>query len=318
VIIVQVVILFGPIDFIFFVIKNLKKQLSPRLESLLLKFLIYLSIFFVAYIPLRSYYEFKNVTVEKRIYNLKTNKKDLNNFRIAFFSDIQMDRFTNEKRVKHFIDELNKLNADIVLAGGDFITGDSNYIPIVASLVKNINSKYGTFSAIGDHDFFGFKKQYWRSIEEVKKALKANDVNMVDDGNVFFFINESSIKVTFLSNTYVKSYNEKTFDSLAQNNSNFDLKILVSHQPDEKIAIKAKNFGYNLYLAGHTHGGQVNFIFPFIKLTPVILETKFISGDFWFDDLLMIVNRGLGMSNMPIRFNSMPEISLIEIQTAHN
>lgn len=313
-IIVQVVLLFAPIDFIFFALNKLQIKIPTKVNFYLSKYLIILTIFFAAYIPLRAYYEYKNVVVEKRTYHLNISNKSLDNFRIAFISDIQADRFTNPARVSNYISKLNELNSDLVLSGGDFVTGDSNYIPIIASLVKNIKSNYGVYSCVGDHDFFAYKRQYYRSLDSVKQALKRSNVEMIDNGNLILIVNESKVKVTFLSNTYVKSYDELVFDSLARSNQDAELKILVTHQPDEKIAIKAKDYGYNLYLCGHTHGGQINFLFPFIKVTPVIFESKFISGDYWFNGMLMIVNRGLGMSTMPFRYHAIPEISLIEIK----
>ena len=80
----------------------------------------------------------------------------------------------------------------------------------------------------------------------------------------------------------------------------------------------ARKNNFDLYLAGHTHGGQISFVFPFVQLTPTLFETTYIQGDFWFDDpdkvgtgMLMIVTRGLGMSIAPLRYNSTPEITLI-------
>lgn len=315
VIIVQVVILSAPIDFIYLLLNRIKIKVPEKLSPYLSKYFLVLLVFFICYIPLRAYYEHKKVVVEKRTYQLNTVNSSLEDFRIVFISDIQADRFTNPNRVKKYISKINEVKPDLVLAGGDFVTGDSNYIPIISSLVQDIRSNYGVYSCIGDHDFFAFKRNYWRSINEVKNALEKSNVKMIDDGNLILIINESKLKITFLSNTYVKSYNEMVFDSLASTSVDAELKILVTHQPDEKIALKAKEYGYNIYLSGHTHGGQVNFLFPFLKLTPVMFETNFISGDYWFDEMLMIVNRGLGMSTIPFRYHSIPEVTLIEINT---
>jgi predicted MPP superfamily phosphohydrolase len=68
---------------------------------------------------------------------------------------------------------------------------------------------------------------------------------------------------------------------------------------------------YDLFLAGHTHGGQITFLFPFINLSPTLFETKYVRGDFKFNNMLMIVNRGLGMSLVPLRYNSTPEVTVI-------
>jgi len=314
-IMVQIILFFVPVHLIFVLIKKVKNSFYQRIKIYLIRYFLLLVIFFIPYVLLKSYYDYKNVRVEERVYFLNSSKKDLDNLKIAFISDLQLDRFNREERVQHYINKLNELNADIVLAGGDFISGDSNYIPVVASIAGKIKSNYGVYSAIGDHDFAGFKKEYFRSLDSVKSALKANNVNMIDNGNVLFYVNESLVKITFLSNTYLKTFDEVIFDSLAQSNPEADLKIIVAHQPDELVAKKAMSYGYNLYLAGHTHGGQINFLFPFMKISPVMFETKFVSGDFWFNGMLMIVNRGLGMSTMPIRYHSIPEITLVRIKT---
>ncbi|HKV28824.1 MAG TPA: metallophosphoesterase [Candidatus Acidoferrales bacterium] len=69
----------------------------------------------------------------------------------------------------------------------------------------------------------------------------------------------------------------------------------------------------NLCLAGHTHGGQVRL--PFVK--PFWLPTgsgRFLEG--WYEEKgsRMYVNRGLGMSNVPVRFFCRPEITFITLE----
>lgn len=313
--IVQIVLIFFPVHLIVTLLKKVKLNFIDDVYKFLPKLFFYLVIFFLAYLPLRIYYESKNIEVVERTYFIDSTKIDLNNFKIAFISDIQADRFNNEKRVKNYINKVNEINPDIVLAGGDFVSGDSEYIPIVAKLVGGLKSNYGVYSCIGDHDFYAFEKQYWKSLARVKEELSKYNVHMIDNGNLILNINNAKVKITFLSNTYVKDFDESIFDSLANSHKNVDFKILVTHQPSKEIIEESKKYNYNLYLAGHTHGGQVNFLFPFTYLSPVMFETKYIRGDYWFDGLLMVVNRGLGMSSMPFRYHSIPEISLIVLKS---
>jgi hypothetical protein len=111
----------------------------------------------------------------------------------------------------------------------------------------------------------------------------------------------------------VETIAENILDSLSSNN-NGSFKIFLTHQPQEYLIESAHKNNFNLFLAGHTHGGQVTLVFPFIQLTPTMFETKYIRGDFWFDGMLMIINRGLGMSLAPLRYNSTPEITLITLK----
>jgi predicted MPP superfamily phosphohydrolase len=105
---------------------------------------------------------------------------------------------------------------------------------------------------------------------------------------------------------------QNVLDSLAFNNDG-DLKIFLTHQPQPYLIESGQKNNFDLLLAGHTHGGQITFVFPFVQLTPTMLETSYIRGDFWFNSMLMIVSRGLGMSLAPVRYNSTPEITLINL-----
>ncbi len=69
---------------------------------------------------------------------------------------------------------------------------------------------------------------------------------------------------------------------------------------------------YDLALAGHTHGGQVNL--PGIRafwLSPG--SGRFLKG--WYEERgsRMYVSRGIGWSHLPIRVNCSPEISIFTI-----
>jgi predicted MPP superfamily phosphohydrolase len=87
--------------------------------------------------------------------------------------------------------------------------------------------------------------------------------------------------------------------------------ILLFHSPAyfDRIAGKV-----DLALAGHTHGGQVRP--PF--LPPLFLPKgcwPYVAG--WYDaqgtNSKLYVNRGMGTSMLPIRFNSRPEVTIITI-----
>lgn len=69
----------------------------------------------------------------------------------------------------------------------------------------------------------------------------------------------------------------------------------------------------NLVLAGHTHGGQV--LIPFVK--PFWLPSgsgRFLSGWYEEEGSRMYVSRGVGMSEIPVRFRCRPEITFITLE----
>jgi len=285
-------------------------------------FILLLISFFSIYIPARVIYDYNEVVVREVVFKKENLSQSLNNFKIAFISDIQADHYTDNGRLENFINIVNSLDPDLVLIAGDFITTGPDYIDISAIQVGRLIAKFGVYSCVGDHDNWAYRNDTKRSINEITDALLKNNVEMIDNGKRYINKNESFIGITFVTNTYVERVQQKLLDTLVLN-SNEELKIFLTHQPRPHLIEAARKNNFDLYLCGHTHGGQISFLFPFFQLTPTIFETKYIQGDFWFDDLsasdsqagmLMIVTRGLGMSIAPLRYNSTPEITLITLQ----
>lgn len=86
-------------------------------------------------------------------------------------------------------------------------------------------------------------------------------------------------------------------------------KIALFHAPGYFDQIAGR---VNLCIAGHTHGGQV--LIPFVHPFWLPRDSgRFVSGWYAKDGTKMYVNRGLGMSDVPLRFNCRPEITIFTI-----
>ena len=267
----------------------------------------------VVYVPVRIIYDYNSVEIREVAYSKEGLPKSLENFKIAFVSDIQADRYTNIDRLSNYIEKLNSTNPDLVLMAGDMITSTPNFIQLSANQLSKIKSKHGVFTCVGDHDNWAYRGDYDRSLSEVTAALHSANVPMIDNDKMILGIDSANIEVTFITNTYVERASNVILDSLTKNINQTDLRIFLTHQPREFLINKAAENNYDLYLCGHTHGGQVTFLFPFFNLSPTLAETSYMRGNFWFDNMLMIVTRGLGMSLAPVRFNSTPEITVITL-----
>ncbi len=306
---------------IYFIIVDLIKLISypiiKKHKAVFLKwqsgfFLILIS-FFLVYIPIRVIYDYNEVSVREVEFKKENLPQPLNNFKIVFISDIQADHYTDEGRLDNFINIVNSLNPDLILIAGDLITTGPDFIDISANHVGRLEGKHGVYSCIGDHDNWAFRNDSERSINEITDAMQKNNVRMIDNEKKYLNVDSSSIEIAFVTNTYVETIQAELLDTLVSNCTG-DLKIFLTHQPRQHLIEAARKNEFDLYLAGHTHGGQISFLFPFIQLTPTLFETKYIQGDFYFNDMLMIVTRGLGMSIAPLRYNSTPEVTLITLQ----
>jgi predicted MPP superfamily phosphohydrolase len=88
--------------------------------------------------------------------------------------------------------------------------------------------------------------------------------------------------------------------------------ILLAHSPE--IISQAADYGVDLYLCGHTHGGQV--CLP--RIGPLFLNARckraYMAGRWRCGDMQGYTTRGIGASTIPIRFNCPPEAVVIELK----
>lgn len=309
----QAILLFLPIEIVTLPINFINKL---KLKAKIIKYYVFslILIFSIIYVPIRTYYDFNSVELREIKYYKKDLNPDLENFKIVHIADIQADRFTGPERLKKYIDVVNEQSPDLVLISGDIITSTPKYINLAAEYLGKIKSTHGVFTCVGDHDHWAYREDMPKSIREITIALAKNSVWLIDNNKFRFTIDEAKLGVAFITNTYIDRINVEELDSLTSLNIKNDFNILLVHQPSKVLAEMSSKKGYDLFLAGHTHGGQITFIFPFFNLSPTHFETLYAQGSFYFDDMLMHVNRGLGMSLVPLRLNSTPEVTLITLK----
>lgn len=312
-IISQTIILFLLVDLLKIILYPVYKKYRSRILSFQVSLFFIMIVFFMIYVPARVMYDNHSIDIREVEFVKENLPDDLEGFRITLIADVQADRYTNERRLSNYIDAVNSTNPDLVLIAGDVITSTPNYIETAAKFIGKINSKYGVYSCVGDHDNWAYRRDTRRSIREISEALIKYNVEMVDNDVRNLEVNSSRIGITFITNTYVETISNELLTKISNENHK-DFKIFLTHQPQKFLINSAKKNGYDLFLAGHTHGGQITFLFPFIKLSPTLIETKYVKGDFYFDDMLAIINGGLGMSLAPVRYNSTPEVVLITLK----
>ena len=312
-IILQVSVLFVFVDLPLSVWALIRRNKKDQLGRIKIKIFLALIIFFSIYVPARVIYDYHSVDITQINYNKKDLPKDLDGFKIAFISDVQADRYTDEKRLQKYIDQINGQKPDLVLIAGDVITSSPEYIKTAGIYIGKIKSVFGTFSCVGDHDNWAYRKDFVRSLREVKSSLSENNVRMLDNDLHYISLDSSTIGVSFITHNYVTNISAVTLRNISASN-NADFKIFLTHQPQKFLIDQSVKDNYDLFLAGHTHGGQITLLFPFIQLTPTLFETPYIKGEFRFKHTLAVICGGLGMSLAPVRYNSTPEIIFITLK----
>jgi len=87
--------------------------------------------------------------------------------------------------------------------------------------------------------------------------------------------------------------------------------VLLSHNPD--VFPVAARQGYDLTIAGHTHGGQVSLPVVGRPIVPSKYGERYAIGHIHEHGKQLFVTAGVGTSIIPIRFRVPPEIVFLRV-----
>lgn len=267
---------------------------------------ISLIVFFIIFVNFRVYtdtYQVRTVTQDIRIKNLPSA---LDNLSLLLVADLQIDRYTQETKISEFKDQLQSHPADLLIFTGDLVTRGTHFIPQGVRVLCDTKAELGRIACVGDHDF-------WSDAHSIAKGLKNCGWIFLDNAHHIIQMDSAKILVTGISQIYSKRISNRELDDVLKNAPHADLKILIVHQPAEKVIRAAEHYGYNIMVAGHTHGGQVVFK-PFgFTLTATQLENHIWSGFEKWKNLNIFVSNGIGVTLMPFRYRAPADIVKINI-----
>ncbi len=285
--------------------------------------------------------EQKQLVIKKYDITSKELPASFHNTSFVVLADLHNHTFGkhNEKLVQR----IDKLNPEFIILAGDMITKRIPCYPSNAYvLLEQLSKRYKIYYAYGNHE----QKIEWilkESMEnrngqrgemteaeeeciditwnEYKKRVSLLGVTFLDNESVNMSKGKESIRITGLSigKEFFERGNFPVMemeypDSLIGRKPQDQYQILIAHNP---IHFKQyANWGANLTIAGHMHGGLARIpgiggvISPQVKFFP-----KFTGGKYTENEKVMIVSRGLGThSSMPRYFN-VPEIVSITLKS---
>lgn len=232
----------------------------------------------------------------------------LDGFRVVHITDIQGDEYTGREEIARYIQKVNEQNPDLIVFTGDLISYGTDFIEMSAEELGKANAQFGTYAVVGDHD-------YWADLENIEPALAEQNIPLLRDDNKIVDIDSTSnIVITGITEVYSKDSDPAVVDSLSSSVQDAAVKIMASHQVEDHLINSAQNNGYDMLLAGHTHGGQVRVPFMGMSFSASERETKYVNGLYWEEDLPINVNSGLGFTLSPIRYDAPPAVSVIKLE----
>ncbi len=240
--------------------------------------------------------------------NIKNSRINGGKLKILQFSDMHISEYFDETDIKKVVEKINDENPDIVVFTGDLIDEYNNYenkdkINEIWEALRLINAPLGRYAVYGNHDYGGGAEVVYKKIMENSGfVLLKNEKITLEDYNINIIGMDDSI--------FGKFDREKLIGFLDEDKYN----LVLSHEPD--VVDHLLEYDIDLFLSGHSHGGQVNL--PVAKFLPPLAK-KYTGGIYSFNNYrqtILYVNIGLGTSKIPLRFMAPPELTVFTMEGA--
>lgn len=272
----------------------------------------------IATATLHGRFNFKteNVTI-----GIKGLNSELDGLKIAQISDMHLAGFYHHKELlRKVVDTINFWKPDLIINTGDFVTYGWREYGRTDTILSKAVSRLGNWAVLGNHDH-GTYHPYFTEAERENNVLNMNRLVKLSGYNVltdeYTIINSGNARIGLIGiSTVGRHPNIKHGDinKAMIGLDSVDLKILLSHDPNQWEEAVAGKTDIDLTLSGHTHGMQMGLYTKKFRWSPAKYFYPHWNGLFSERDQYHYVNRGLGVLKIPFRISMPPEITLITLK----
>ncbi len=245
----------------------------------------------------------RNVRLKRLDLGFQDLPVEFDGFRILHLSDLHVD-FLPET-LDAALELVSGERVDICVLTGDYrkrVSGPFEHIlpdfeRLVAQVRAQVRGRGRIFAILGNHDCADMVPAF----EGIGIEVLVNETRRIEKGR-------AQIHLTGTDDVHYY-YTEAARAALEMAPEGF--KIALVHSAE--LADVAAEAGFQLYLAGHTHGGQVCLPGGKPIITHMNSHRRYASGLWRHGTMAGYTTTGVGVSGLPVRFNTRGEAVLITL-----
>lgn len=216
---------------------------------------------------------------------------------IVHLSDLHFTGRIDRSYFTRVVEMINRMEPDIIAVTGD-VVDRADCLAWIPATLGQLTSRHGSFFVLGNHD---------GKVGHDLVRTHLREAGLSDVGR-------ESRCVTIRGTKLLVAGNELPWGAPAaelagpasEGNAAPALKLLLSHSGDQFRW--AQRRGFDLMLAGHSHGGQIRLPGFGALFCPIRGSLKMAAGLFHSGPTTLHVSRGIS-AEIPIRLNCRPEIT---------
>ncbi len=220
-----------------------------------------------------------------------------------------MERIT--RREEKLIDEVSALAPDIIVLTGDYVNIDYKFDPQThadtRAVLSQLSAPYGVYAITGSPPV---------DVPEAMNAVFTGlNIQVLDNEILPISLPNADLYLIGITVSGNLRNDREMLTEMMSTLPDEAYTLLLYHSPD--LMESAAASGVDLYLAGHTHGGQIRLPFYEAMITSSVYGKEFEMGRYSRAETTLYVSRGIGMEGLElprVRFLAPPEIVLIQLE----
>jgi len=227
---------------------------------------------------------------------------ELDGLRLVQLTDIHLSPFLSRAELQRAVAMANETRAHIALVTGDLITTFRDPLDDCLDILAQLRADAGVFGCMGNHEIYANAEAHVER-EGARRGMRflRSAAAPLRFGKAV--LNLAGVDYQRLRRRYLVGAEKLVVPGA--------LNVLLSHNPD--VFPVAARQGYDLTIAGHTHGGQIRVEFLNADLNPGRFYTPYVDGVYRRGPASIFVSRGIGTIALPARLGSPPEVSLVRL-----
>jgi hypothetical protein len=229
---------------------------------------------------------------------------DLEGFRLLHLSDLHV-RVRWDSAYDELISRVRNDPPDLIVYTGDFVDDVHDHrkvLPTLRRVVNGLKSRLGSVAILGNHDG-----------DLLGPPLASLDLTLVEHRMLSLTSGSASLELIGVAGVQREDFDPAFLRTLPAKAPNA-VRVALSHYPD--IVRETCFLKPDLFLAGHTHGGQICLPGKIPILKHDSLPRPICSGIHRAFDTWLVVNRGFGFSWLAVRMFCPAEVIEIRLRSA--
>jgi len=230
--------------------------------------------------------------------------------RILHISDLHIEHLS--RREDALLDVVRKARPDLILLTGDYINlsynQDAKAYHRISKYLSQLNASYGIYASLGTLAV-DIREFIVPMFDDHQVKLLRNSCELVSVGE------KGTVALIGVDCTHNIAKDASILQHIARDVPTSMPKILLYHSPE--LMPQAVDLKIDLYLCGHTHGGQVRLPIVGPIMTGSKLGRRYVMGCYEEEQTKLYISRGIGFEGLSaprVRLLAPPEIELFHIR----